>query len=192
VSAKQPPRPVLQVGKNIIAVSPDQTDKQWQNILNSMLDMNLKSLMDFRVRNGGKSESYCEAFVDIPYSVSEAQTPSKWVQSSLRGQCYKFFLVWRLDLNSKSWTDFRVRNGGKSESYCEAFVDIPYSVSEAQTPSKHTSKWVQSSLRGQCCKSLEVVITKYTQPIIPVCCLVQSIIVFNCLHSVLVQRHPSF
>ena len=42
-----------------------------------MLDMNLKSLMDFRVRNGGKSESYCEAFVDIPYSVSEAQTPSK-------------------------------------------------------------------------------------------------------------------
>ena len=45
-----------------------------------------------------------------------------------------------LNLNSKSWTDFRVRNGGKSESYCEAFVDIPYSVSEAQTPSKQAHK----------------------------------------------------
>ena len=49
-----------------------------------------------------------------------------------------------LDLNLKYRTDFRVRNGGKSESYCEAFVDIPYSVSEAQTPSKRAHKQVSA------------------------------------------------
>ena len=53
----------------------------------------------------------------------------------MRGQSCTF--VSMLDLNLESITDFRVRNGGKSESYCKAFVDIPYSVSEAQTPSKH-------------------------------------------------------
>ena len=47
-----------------------------------MLNLNLESRKDFRVHDGSKSESYCKAFVDIPYSVSEAQTPSKHKQAS--------------------------------------------------------------------------------------------------------------
>ena len=66
---------------------------------------------------------------------------------------------------------------------------------------KHqASKWVQSSLRGhmwgQCCKSLEVHSSDnkiYSTNHSSLPCVVQSIIVFNCLHSAVVQWcHPSF